>query len=306
MRNIFFLICISLSAGIVSYFSPFFDLNFSLLCSEEKTYAVEIAKYKYPVYTDYFDNLDNVIELNGKNGEYRYFSGITKSIDEVEELSEKIRELGYDQARVVNLKNEYSSAVLKGILHDHSPVKRAKKQFVKQKEIFVKPAEKLNVPTALQKTSSNIVQVVQNNMGRKMRGKEYHDYYYELTNKLSNTPEYHIELGVYSDKEKAKADIQKLKNAGFTKAKIRQTEILESSLSKTKSSTTSHYTIQIFAGKKALECTQFSIDGLSRSYDSYEELYRYFSGNYDNYWVCRRQLREIRRKGYRDAFIVKL
>ncbi|MGQ1909294.1 SPOR domain-containing protein [Marinifilum sp. RC60d5] len=306
MRNIFFLICISLSAGIISYFSPFFDINFSSSYSEEKTYAVEIAKYKYPVYTNYFDNLDNVIELNGKNGEYRYFSGITKSIAEVEELSEKIRELGYDQARVVNLKNEYSSDVVKGILQDHLQVKRAENPFVKKKAVPVKPTEKIKMPAVPQKISSNHVQIVQDNMGRKMRGKEYHDYYYELTHVLSTAPEYHIELGAYADKATAKAAIQKLKNAGFTKAKIRTPGTQESSFPTTKSSTSPHYTIQIFAGKKALESTQFSIKGISRSYDQYEELYRYFSGDYDNYWVCRRQLREVRRKGYRDAFIVKL
>nr|WP_320119041.1 SPOR domain-containing protein [uncultured Marinifilum sp.] len=306
MRNIFFLICISLSAGIVSYFSPFFDINFSSSHSEEKAYAVEIAKYKYPVYTDYFDKLENVIELNGKNGEYRYFSGITKSMDEVEELSEKIRELGYDEARVVNLKDEYSSAVLKRILSDHAQVKKADKQLAMSEKNPVNPVVKVDIPAAPKKISSNNKQAVQDNMGRKMRGKEYYDYYFELSHELSTAPEYHIELGAYADKEKAKADIQKLKNAGFIKAKIRSAGTQENSLSKIKSSTTPHYTIQVFAGKKALENSQFSIKGISRSYDPQEELYRYFSGDYDNYWVCRRQLREIRHKGFVDAFIVKL
>ena len=145
------------------------------------------------------------------------------------------------------------------------------------------------------------------NMGRKMRGKEYVAYYYELGHlKISEKPLYVIEIGDYNDKKLANEAVQKLKDLGFTQAKIKTPSGLKSVAVQESLSADAHFTIQIFASKSEMNLKRITIKDLTRTFDPQDELYRYFYGNYDNYWVCRRELREIRKKGYGDAFIVKL
>jgi len=66
------------------------------------------------------------------------------------------------------------------------------------------------------------------------------------------------------------------------------------------------YSIHVFASKNATRISQLKLTGLYENFDNDEKLYRYFYRSYDNYWVCRRELREVRSKGFPDAYIVKL
>ena len=376
MRNIYFIICIILSAGTIGYFSPIFDLSFNSGSAGSTSYAVEVAKYKYPVYTDYFEDLEDVIELSGEEGAYHYVAGITRSKKEAEELNEKIRELGYTEARVVDLLEEFSREELEGVVdfevqekdvqdkksaesaiakltgaenayfytirlkesnemltaREFLPLRpkahkqgdtfhyligkfedvgnaqkylkdKVLKDFASAELLVMNKGVLMNVSKAKPKTTAS----TGNNMGRKMRGREYVDYYYELSSlKFSKTPVYYIEVGPYDDKTKADEAIQKLHDLGFTKAGIKDPTKTQRSVTKPDAAADAHYTIQIFAGKNQVKKARFDIEGVSQSYDQHDELYRYFVGDYDNYWVCRRELREVRKKGFVDAFIVKL
>ena len=66
------------------------------------------------------------------------------------------------------------------------------------------------------------------------------------------------------------------------------------------------YSIHVFASKKTTRISQLKLTGVYENFDKDESLYRYFYRSYDNYWVCRRELRDIRSKGFPDAYIVKL
>lgn len=66
------------------------------------------------------------------------------------------------------------------------------------------------------------------------------------------------------------------------------------------------YSIHVFASKKTTKLSHLRLSGLYENFDNDESLYRYFYKTYDNYWVCRRELRDIRSKGFPDAYIVKL
>jgi len=66
------------------------------------------------------------------------------------------------------------------------------------------------------------------------------------------------------------------------------------------------YSIHVFASKNATRMSLLRLMGLYENYDNDEHLYRYFYRSYDNYWVCRRELRDVRSKGFPDAYIVKL
>lgn len=66
------------------------------------------------------------------------------------------------------------------------------------------------------------------------------------------------------------------------------------------------YSIHVFASKKTTLISQLKLKGLYENFDQDENLYRYFYRSFDNYWVCRRELREVRSKGFPDAYIVKL
>ena len=66
------------------------------------------------------------------------------------------------------------------------------------------------------------------------------------------------------------------------------------------------YSIHVFASEKITRISQLKLNGLYENYDNDENLYRYFYRSYDNYWVCRRELRDVRSKGFPDAYIVKL
>ncbi|WP_372641198.1 hypothetical protein [Ancylomarina sp.] len=66
------------------------------------------------------------------------------------------------------------------------------------------------------------------------------------------------------------------------------------------------YSIHVFASEKTTRISQLKLNGLYENFDNDENLYRYFYRSYDNYWVCRRELRDVRSKGFPDAYIVKL
>ncbi|WP_282014517.1 SPOR domain-containing protein [Marinifilum flexuosum] len=380
MRNIYFIICFVLSVGTIGYFSPVLDLNFNVASSGSTSYAVEIAKYKYPVYTDYFENLEGVIELSSKEGDFHYISGITKSLNEAKDLRERLKETGYPEARVVDLLEEFSEEELEGVIKSEPQDKNVQKKksaelailkltnvenayfytikLKESKEILtanqfeaLKPkvhkqeglyyyllgkfedvgnAEKylndkvknkyanaellvmnkgqlVNVSKAKKAKNTKKTSEGSYNMGRKMRGKEYVDYYYESSSlKISKSPIYYIEIGPYADKEEADDAVQKLHDLGFTKAGVKDPSKDRRVVNQPDAAADAHYTIQIFAGKNKVKTSRFKLQDVSQSYDQHDKLYRYFVGNYDNYWVCRRELREVRKNGFRDAFIIKL
>jgi len=66
------------------------------------------------------------------------------------------------------------------------------------------------------------------------------------------------------------------------------------------------YSIHVFASKNKTQIGFLKLNGLYENFDMNENLYRYFYRSFDNYWVCRRELREVRSKGFPDAYIVKL
>lgn len=66
------------------------------------------------------------------------------------------------------------------------------------------------------------------------------------------------------------------------------------------------YSIHIFASIETTHLDKFRLEGVYGNYDTGENIYRYFCKSFDNYWVCRRELRVVRSKGFPDAYIVKL
>ncbi|MRT94129.1 hypothetical protein [Ancylomarina sp. 16SWW S1-10-2] len=66
------------------------------------------------------------------------------------------------------------------------------------------------------------------------------------------------------------------------------------------------YSIHVFASKNKTLISYLKLKGLYENFDMNENLYRYFYRSFDNYWVCRRELREVRSNGFPDAYIVKL
>lgn len=395
MRNIYFLICFFLTVGTIGSFSPFFDIDFSGSTAGGTTYAVEIAKYKYPVYTDYFDDVNDVVELTASNGEYHYLAGLTTSKKEAEELVIEIKSQGYTEAKLIDLNTKFSKDQIAGIL----PYQQESKKITKNQKITkqtiqknskaakaigelsnvgnsyfytillqkskvklnakafaplqgVKPVEEgghyqylygrfddvadaqkylndklsnvfpgayvailnngeISKPRLAKIDKSTKKNVASNsgsyNMGRKMRGKEYVDYYYELTSfGIAKKPSYVIEIGEYHDKNLADEAVQKLKDLGFADAKIQDLKLQKDLQGVGSKSTKAHYTIQVFASKSKMDAKRLNIKDVSRSFDQEDEIYRYFHGDYDNYWVCRRELREVRKNGFDDAFIVKL
>ena len=394
MRNIYFLICFFLTAGTIGSFSSLFDINFSSTTTGGSTYGVEIAKFKYPVYTDYFEDMDNVVELRGKDGKYHYLSGLSNSRNDAEGLAEEIKLRGYADARVVDLNNEFLSEQIEGVFagkkcdQDKSKKQKITNQTTKKKKAIEMAIGKLtNIGNAyfytilLQKSKDilnaesfsphNSVKILEwkgmfqyvlgrfddvsdakkylkdkvladfpnarvvvinkgelaevretqkprvkvtvgalnhkgsYNMGRKMRGKEYVDY--ELGGlKILEKSFYTIEIGDFTNKQLADEAVQKLKDLGFTEARIKTPSTSKLVVNKERISADAHYSIQVFASKSEMSVKRISIMDLNRTFDQKDELYRYFHGDYDNYWVCRRELRELRQKGYDDAFIVKL
>lgn len=384
-----------MTAGTIGFFSSLFDLNLTSSTAGGSTYGVEIAKFKYPVYTDYFEEIDDVVELSGKDGEYYYLAGLTNSKSSAEDLAEEIKSFGYADAKVLDLNIEFSNEQIervfdrKSVDQDQIKKKNITNQTIqknkaaemaigkltntgnsyfytillqKSKNIlnaesfypynsvkiveangkfqyvlgrfedvgdarkYLKEKIMVDFPNAIvavinkgelaevreaQKADSK-VKIASNqtgsyNMGRKMRGKEYVDYYYELGRlRISEKPLYVIEIGDYHDKALAEEAVQKLKDLGFTQAKVKTSSARKVTTVTKSLSADAHFTIQVFAGKSEMNVKRFTLKNLTRTFDQKDELYRYFHGNYDNYWVCRRELREIRKKGYGDAFIVKL
>ena len=394
MRNIYFLICFFLTAGTIGSFSSFFDINFAGSTAGGTTYAVEIAKFKYPVYTDYFEEIEGVVELSGENGEYHYLSGLTSNKGDAEKLVETVKSYGYVDAKVLDLHTTFSSEQIASVLseekddQDQTKKKKITKQSVQKNKAAEVAIGKLNnigteyfYTIVLQQSKDvlnaesfaphNAVKVFQNkgkyhyvlgrfedvgdaqkylknevlsgfpnanlavvnkgelveyrakkeiaapkkliaekgsyNMGRKMRGKEYVDYYYELGSlEISKKPYYTIEIGNYNDKKLADEAVQKLRDLGFSQAKIKTPSTKNSTTSNSKLTKNAKFAIQVLASKSEMSVKRINFKDLTRTFDKQDELYRYFYGSYDNYWVCRRQLREVREKGYADAFIVRL
>jgi len=392
MRNIYFLICFFLTAGTIGSFSSFFDINFAGSTAGGTTYAVEIAKFKYPVYTDYFEEIEDVLELSGENGEYHYLSGVTSNKGDAEKMVETVKSYGYIDAKVLDLHTTFSSEQIASVLlkgkDDQDQTKKITKQSVQKKKAVEVAIGKLNnigteyfYTIVLQQSKDvlnaesfapyNSVKVFQNkgkyhyvlgrfddvgdaqkylknevlsgfphanlavinkgelleyrakqeiaapkkviakkgsyNMGRKMRGKEYVDYYYELRHvKISEKPLYTIEIGNYDDEKLAEEAVQKLKDLGFSHAKIKIPSTKNSTTSKSKYIRKAKFSIQVLACKSEMSVKRINFKDLTRTFDKQDGLYRYFYGSYDNYWVCRRQLREVRERGYADAFVVKL
>ena len=67
-----------------------------------KTYTVQIAAYRYPVYKDHFEEFDRVMEFYHDDRVYRYTVGEFKGSDAKEELK-KVKEKGYPNAHLVPL-----------------------------------------------------------------------------------------------------------------------------------------------------------------------------------------------------------
>ena len=395
MRNIYFLICFFLTAGTIGSFSSFFDINFASSTAGGTTYAVEIAKFKYPVYTDYFEDIEDVVELSSENGEYHYLSGITNSKDDAEGLVSEIKSQGYLDAKVLDLHTVFNSEQIASMLseekEDQDQNKKKKKitsQSVRKKGTAKLAISKLkNVETTvfytieLQQSKNilnaesfaphNSVKVFQSNgkyhyvlgrfqeesearkylkkevlsgfqnanvvlvnkgklttckleqnvkipniqitekgsynMGRKMKGKEYVDYFYELGHiEISKKPFYTIVIDNYNDKKLADEAVQKLKDLGFGHAKIKTANLKNSTTNKSVNAAKNTFSIQVLASKCEMSIKRLDFKNINRTYDQQDELYRYFYGTYNSYWVCRRELREVRKKGYADAFIVRL
>lgn len=70
----------------------------------DKTYTVQIAAYRYPVYKDHFEEFDQdqVLEFYPDDRVYRYTVGEFKGVNALEELK-KIKEKGYPNAHLVPL-----------------------------------------------------------------------------------------------------------------------------------------------------------------------------------------------------------
>lgn len=305
MRNIYFLFCFFLTTATVGSFSSFFDLNLTASTAGENSYAVEIARLKSPLDVSYFENVDGVFELNTKNGEYSYLSGLRTNKKDAKEILDKIKSNGYLDAEIVNLHSNFSSQQIANI-----PLDEKEKFFgSKRKEAETKGMQKekkaeladVKLKSEQVKAKKILASKGLYNMGRKMRGKEYVDYFYDLAHlDFSEKAFYKIELGPYDDKELANETLGKLKELGFSELKV------NSSNTKNTIATTPYFAIQVLACKSQISAKQLRFKKLKRTFDQEDELYRYFYGQYDNYWLCRRELREVRKKGYVDAFIVKL
>ena len=68
----------------------------------DKTYTIQIAAYRYPVYKDHFEEFDRVMEFYRDDRVYRYTVGEFKGSDAMEELK-KVKEKGYPNAHLVPL-----------------------------------------------------------------------------------------------------------------------------------------------------------------------------------------------------------
>lgn len=395
MRNIYFLICFFLLSGTIGSLSPFFDLTSASSSAGSSTYGVELAKFKYPVFTDYFESISDVVELTDEEGSYHYVSGLTSSKKEAEDLAEEIKSSGYSDARVLNLNEAFSSKQIAHVLkdegkdQDENQQPKSSKQVLRKSSavemaigeltdigndyfytvlleesksslkaehfspyqsvkvlrenetfqyvlgrfddladalVYLKDRVRDDFPMARVAVvrQGNLVEIrkeQQNpqkirlvspqmgsyNMGRKMRGKEYVDYYYDLSQILQGeNAVYRIDLGAYSDKTRADEAVRKLKEMGFSQARIVNGAAAAKSVTKADLTPDAHFTIQVFASGKQMNAKRLNLSGLKRTFDQSDDLYRYFYGDFDNYWVCRRELREIRNKGFADAFIVKL
>lgn len=89
----------NLNGGYVSNEKGSFDPN--------TTYTVQIAAFRYPVYTNHFDEFDHVMEFYPDDRIYRYTVGKYKG-SEAKDVLRRIKAIGYKQAHLVPLE-KYSS-----------------------------------------------------------------------------------------------------------------------------------------------------------------------------------------------------
>ncbi|WP_372752477.1 SPOR domain-containing protein [Labilibaculum sp.] len=381
--------------GTIGSLSPFFDITFASSNAGSSTYGVEIAKFKYPVFTDYFESIDDVLELTGEDGTYHYVSGLSSSKSKAEDLAEAIKSSGYAEAKVLNLNETFSSEqIAEALRREEKEKDENKKEEIIKQELQKKSAAEIAIgeltdigndyfytilleegkaslnaehfspyhfvkvlrdneyfhyvmgrfddvadavnylKTDVQThfpmarvaviNKGNLIEYIKAeekkqevkhlayeagsyNMGRKMRGKEYVDYYYDFTLEMPiDGGAYVVELGTYSNKTQADEAVRKLKELGFSQAKIKSPSTAPKKQASVGLTPEAHFTIQVYATKLEMSTERLDLPALKRTFDQKDALYRYFYGDFDNYWVCRRELREIRNKGFFDAFIVKL
>lgn len=69
-----------------------------------KTYTIQIAAYRYPLYTKEFNLEDEVMEFYCSDNIYRYTVGKTENEAQARELLKKVRESGYPDAFLIDYK----------------------------------------------------------------------------------------------------------------------------------------------------------------------------------------------------------
>ncbi|MFA8434237.1 MAG: SPOR domain-containing protein [Marinifilaceae bacterium] len=410
MRNLYFIICSLLISGALGLLSQYIDIESSDSKGNQDLYSIQLATLKYPVYLSHFKGVENVVELVGKDGLFRYCLKPFSGKEEVEKLLVQVHQQGYSEAKVIRLVDEFDQEALADSQQDDGKqqkirVSASDKELEKirsvqgkgnnqEKEIPVihalsrmagvgssyfysiqvletpapqKPdrfstlknvkeyseeegsyrylhgnfadvedaerylsnelrknypdakvvvVDKGNVVMLQQqvKISQDVRPVPDSKIQvpvKRGKGREFVDYFYEENQSpFPVTPvasDYRIELGPFKDRVDAENELQRLKKLGYGSARL----LMPSTSGKKgevniAASSPIVYTIQIMANSKAVSISSFKLKGVRKVYSSKDGLYKYYYGGYDNYWVCRRKLRDVRNKGYRDAFIVKM
>ena len=259
-------------------------------------YSIQLISTSSPQYPQSFKGVENVKEFKDSQGVYRYLHGNFADVEDAQRYLREQIATRYTQARVVVV--DKGQVVTAPKVVDASRVVAKKQQpTVYRKKGYVKPT----------------------------KGRQYKDYYYEdpesLLSALAAPLSYSIMVGPFNDKAQAQIQLQKLHEMGFSSAQLKARvpasanansstvkSVNKSGKSSVKKSITNgdQYTIQLLATIKIKNPTSFKLKGVRRVQSPQDHLYRYYFGQFDNYWVCRRKLRDIRIQGYSDAFIVKL
>lgn len=198
----------------------------------------------------------------------------------------------------------------------HSSITKEMKSRFKNVGVVMVNSDKVVIPVLMNTDIGRHSNAVTSKKRR--RGRQYVDYYYEDP-ELQQTPslrKFGIEVGPFDNESEALVQMQRLQQLGFASArliekdyparsKIRRKKKTAKNLTQKKGGTP-RYTIQILASRVAKDPSSLKLKGVDRKLSQSDHLYRYYYGTYDNYWVCRRELREVRYHGYRDAFIVKM
>ena len=337
MRNVYFIAAILFCALSVGYLTVLFGADFSAKKNTSSLYSIEVAEYKYPVYTNYFENIDGVFELNSNNV-YHYFVGLTKSYSEAKKIKAKVYVKGYKKAKIVDLKKEFSESQISRINNNPKFEKRKDKILVSKLENLDKQkfySVCVRVDSALLAvddfSNSNIKVYQQDGKYFYVQGR-FAKIKTAKKNKITYSKEAKLVLfengkmsflsnpikkkqNVVIDKQyRKKKDLNKIRK--WKTPNIKRKEgvyidyyydfagtLIENSK---KRKIADDYQIQIMASKTEMDASCFHMKNVVICFDNEEKLYRYLYGSFDNYWVCRRKLREVRLKGYSDAFIVKL